>query len=65
MAEKVTLEFLARQLARIQEDLGRMRDDMAVLLAIVQRMDATMAGFINELHGKKDHHARAIPDAPV
>ena len=55
MAEKVTLEFLARQQARTQEDLGRMRDDMAVLLAIVQRMDATMAGFMNELralHGK-------------
>ena len=50
MAEKVTLEFLARQQARTQEDLGRMRDDMAVLLAIVQRMDATMAGFMNELH---------------
>ena len=47
---------------RTQEDLGRMRDDMAVLLAIVPRMDATMAGFMNELrapHGKQDRRARA------
>ena len=48
MAEKVTLEFLARQQARTQEDLGRMRDDVAVLLAIVQRMDAAMADLVNE-----------------
>jgi nitrate reductase assembly molybdenum cofactor insertion protein NarJ len=63
MAEKVMLEFLARQPTRIQDDMGRMRDDMAVLLAIVQRMDATMAGFMNELramHGKQDRQARAI-----
>ena len=63
MAEKVTLEFLARQQARTQEDLGRMRDDMAVLLAIVQRMDATMAAFMNELRalpGKQDRQARAL-----
>lgn len=59
----MTLEFLARQQARTQEDLGRMRDGMVVLLAIVQRMDATMTGFVNELralHGKQDRQARAI-----
>lgn len=61
MAEKVTLASLARQQVRAQEDLGRMRDDMAVLLAIVQRMAATMAGFVNELralHGKQDRVER-------
>jgi hypothetical protein len=55
MSGMVTLEFLAGQQARILEELANMRADHAVLLAIVQRMDATMSGLLGEvraLHGQ-------------
>jgi hypothetical protein len=59
----VTLGFLARRQARTREDPGRLRDGMAVLPAIVQRMDSTIAGFMNgrrARRGKQDRQARAI-----
>jgi hypothetical protein len=51
MSGAVTLEFLARQQARILEELANMRADHARLLAIVQRMDATMIGLLGEVRG--------------
>ena len=50
-----TLEFLAQQQARILTELADMRADMTVLLAIVQRLDASVQGLTNEvraLHGQ-------------
>ena len=62
MLVDVTLDFLAQQQARILSELadGRVerandRADMAVLLAIVQRLDASVPGLTNEvraLHGQ-------------
>jgi hypothetical protein len=55
MSETVTPEFLAGQQARILDELANMRADHTVLLAIVQRMDATMGGLLGEvraLHGQ-------------
>ena len=58
----MTLEFLAQQQVRILSDLAHlcaeradMRADMTVLLAIVQRLDATVGGLTTEvraLHGQ-------------
>jgi len=58
----VSLDFLAEQQARILSELADMRaertnerPDMTVLLAIVQRLDATVGGLTNEvraLHGQ-------------
>jgi len=51
----VTLDFLAPQQARIIKEMADMRADMTVLLAIVQRLDATATGLIGEvraLHGQ-------------
>ena len=51
----VTLEFLARQQAQILSELANMRADHTVLLAIVQRVDATLGGLLGEvraLHGQ-------------
>lgn len=51
----VTLEFLAPQQVQIIKELADQRADMTVLLAIVKRMDATMAGLTAEvraLHGQ-------------
>ena len=61
MAE-VTLDFLAQSQAKILAELSDaraeradMRADMTVLLAIVQRLDASVMGLTNEvraLHGQ-------------
>lgn len=72
--EAVPLEFLASQQARILEEMANMRVDHAVLLAIVQRMDATMGGLLGEvraLHGeigpfahRVEHLESTARDAP-
>lgn len=59
MSGTVTLEFLAGQQTRILEELANMRADHAVLLAMVQRMDATMTGLLGEVR------AFAWPDRPT
>lgn len=51
--EPVTLEFLARQQARMLEQFAAFRDDVAVLTAVAMRQDATLSGLLAEL--------RAIP----
>ena len=51
----VTPHFLAQQQARLINETADQRADMAVLLAITQRMDVTMSGLLNEvraLHGQ-------------
>lgn len=53
--EPITLEFLARQQNKILGELADQRADMAVLLALTQRLDATMGGLTGEvraLHGQ-------------
>ncbi len=63
MAETVTLDFIARQIATVIEEQGRMRDDMAVLLAMTQRLDGTMQGLVAEVraqHARQDRQARDI-----
>ena len=37
--EGVTLEFLARQLCRVIDDIASLKDDMGVLTAVVVRHD--------------------------
>lgn len=51
----VTLEFLAQQQAKLLNEMADQRADMAVLLAITQRLDATVQGLTAEvraLHGQ-------------
>ena len=43
------LSLIARQQAQLLSEMGTLRDDMAVLTAIVQRLDGTMAGLVNEI----------------
>jgi len=54
----ITLEFLAQQQGRILSEIGILRDDMMVLSAIVRRMDATMAGMLEEIRAVHAQHAR-------
>lgn len=51
----MSLEFLARQMARIQTDVGGLREDMQVLTSIVLRQDATLTALLGEVravHGQ-------------
>jgi hypothetical protein len=53
--QAVTLDFLAAQQARIINDLADQRADMGVLIALTNRLDATMQGLLGEvraLHGQ-------------
>jgi hypothetical protein len=53
--EPVTLDFIAKQQDRIINELADHRADMAVLLALTNRIDMTMGGLLGEvraLHGQ-------------
>jgi hypothetical protein len=55
---KIDLEYLARQQQQILGELGTMRDDAAVLLAIVMRIDGTMSGLLREVRAMHSQHSR-------
>jgi len=54
----ITLDFLAQQQGRILSEIGILRDDMMVLSAIVRRMDATLAGTLEEIRAIHGQYAR-------
>jgi hypothetical protein len=43
------LNFLARQMERLIQDVGSLRDDMRVLTAIVMRLDNSQGAMLQEL----------------
>jgi hypothetical protein len=50
-----TLEFIAEQQRRLLSEMADQRADMAVLLALTQRLDGTVSGLTNEVpaqHGQ-------------
>lgn len=52
---EINLDFLVQQQSKIIAELADMRADMTVLLAIVQRLDASVQGLTTEvraLHGQ-------------
>ena len=51
----VSLVFLADGQRRMIDEQARLREDMAVLLAIVQRLDGTVQGLVAETRAQ---HAR-------
>lgn len=57
MAE-ITLDFLAQQQARLLEAMGQLRDDVRVMTAIVQRLDGTVQGLINEVRAEHSRFER-------
>lgn len=52
------LGLIARQQASLLGELRTMRDDMAVLTAIVQRIDGTLAGLVNEIRATHAQQSR-------
>jgi hypothetical protein len=52
------LGLLMRQQGELLSEMRIMRDDMAVLAAIVQRMDGTLAGLVNEIRATHAQFSR-------
>ena len=45
----VDLNFIARQLERVISEQGGARDEMRVQLAVIMRLDATLAAVLHEI----------------
>ena len=57
MAE-VTLEFIARQLDRLSNEVGGFRDDMMVVMARLDRADATTRAAVDEIRAMQSGQHR-------
>ena len=56
--DTVSLQLLMRSVQRNQESIDSMRDDLAVLLAIVTRLDSAVVGLVAELRVGRSQQAR-------
>jgi ubiquinone biosynthesis protein UbiJ len=52
------LNFLARQVERLINDVGSLRDDMRVLTAMVLRQDHTLARLVEEVRAVHEQISR-------
>ena len=50
--------LLMRQQREMLSEIRTMRDDMSVLAAIVQRMDGTLSGLVNEIRATHSQLSR-------
>jgi hypothetical protein len=48
--ERVTPEFLGKQLERVIAEQNSIHDDLRVLTAIVLRLEGTLNGVLDQLH---------------
>jgi hypothetical protein len=53
--ERVTLEFLGKQLERVIVEQNSTRDDLRVLTTIVLRLEGTLNGVFDQLHAMVSH----------
>jgi outer membrane murein-binding lipoprotein Lpp len=58
MAEKVDLNFIARRIDQLGNDVGNMRDDMTVLTAMVSRLEASVTSLVQEMRATHSQMAR-------
>jgi hypothetical protein len=56
--EKISLEFIARQLDRVLKDQAAMREDITVMAAMMRRFDGTLDGLLHEVRAEHARHAR-------
>jgi hypothetical protein len=56
--ERVTLEFLGKQLERVIAEQNSTRDDLRVLTTIVLRLEGTLNGVLDQLHAMVSQHQR-------
>ncbi len=55
---KVDLEFLARQIERVISDLATLKDDAMVVMARLDRIDATVQSLVVEVRAMHSRHER-------
>ena len=55
---KVDLEFLARQIERVLNDVAGLKDDVMVVLARLDRVDATTHSLVTEVRAIHSRHER-------
>lgn len=58
MAERVTLEFIAKQLERVISDQEQMRDDIRVLTAIALRHEHTLNDMLTQIRAMVSQRQR-------
>ena len=56
--ERVTLEFLGKQLERVIAEQNSTRGDLRVLTTIVLRLEGTLNGVLDQLHAMVSQHQR-------
>jgi hypothetical protein len=49
--------LLLHQQRQVIADMASMRDDMGVLMAILQRLDGTVGGLVNEVRATHPQHS--------
>ena len=54
----VDLSLIARQQLQLLSEMGTMRDDLAVAVAILQRLDGTVGGLVSEVRAMHSQHSR-------
>jgi hypothetical protein len=52
------LEFIARQLERLVNDMAGLKDDMVVVMARLDRLDATTHSLVTEVRAMHSRHER-------
>jgi regulator of replication initiation timing len=55
---KIDLEFLARQMERVINDVAGLKDDVTVVLARLDRIDATAHSLVTEVRAMHSRHER-------
>ncbi len=55
---KVDLTLIARQQRQVLDGMGTLRDDMGVMMAILQRLDGTVSGLFNEIRATHAQQSR-------
>jgi septal ring factor EnvC (AmiA/AmiB activator) len=56
--ERVTLEFIGKQLERVIDEQNSARDDLRVLTTSVLRLEGTLNGVLDQLHAMVSQHQR-------
>jgi hypothetical protein len=54
------VSLLARQQRQILTEMGTLRDEIAVLIAIAMRQDGTLAAFLAEARAMHSQHSRLV-----
>ena len=54
----VDLSLIARQQRQMLDEMTSLRDDMGVMMAILQRLDGTVAGLVNEIRATHAQQSR-------